>query len=175
MIHAGHRPLGQNKFQEAWRSDNDDILATLIYVHTLSPSSRRSGLTSTTKKRCRAALMQQHPHKTPTPLRTTSSDDYIPPFDGIYNTHNNTHTISLTHTHTHTHTNTHTHIQVHHQKEEPGHVEATPINTNPHTRIRESTMNLVTDKKTRPRTCTYMALKLCLKKNKIATMRHVEK
>lgn len=38
MIHAGHRPLGQNKFQEAWRSDNDDILATLIYVHTLSLS-----------------------------------------------------------------------------------------------------------------------------------------
>lgn len=137
MIHAGHRPLGQNKFQEAWRSDNDDILATLIYVHTLSPSSRRSGLTSTTKKRCRAALMQQHPHKTPTPLRTTSSDDYIPPFDGIYNTHNNTHNLS----------HTHTHIQVHHQKEEPGHVEATPINTNPHTRIRESTMNMVTDKK----------------------------
>jgi len=107
MIDAGHRPLGQNKFQEAWRSDNDDILATLIYVHTLYPSSRRSGLTSTTKKRCRAALMQQHPHKTPTPLRTTSSDDYIPPFDGIYNTHTHTHTktdtISLTHTHTHTH------------------------------------------------------------------------
>lgn len=99
MIDAGHRPLGQNKFQEAWRSDNNDILATLIYVHTLSPSSRRSGLTSTTKKRCRAALMQQHPHKTPTPLRTTSSDDYIPPFDGIYNTHNNRHNLSLTHTH----------------------------------------------------------------------------
>jgi hypothetical protein len=54
---------------------------------------------------------------------------------------------SITHTITHTISLTHTHIQVHHQKEEPGHVEATPINTNPHTRIRESTMNLVTDKK----------------------------